>query len=174
MRRILSVGGFIIALVAVIGAAFFIGNSLLYAYVFPSTAPVQPISFNHKLHAGDNDIPCLYCHIYATKSRVAGVPSVEKCAGCHASIKKTSPEIQKIRTYMDNGKPIPWVKVYNVVDYIYYPHNRHLKAGMKCEDCHGDVKNMVRLSRNATPGMGWCLSCHKEKNGPIDCWACHI
>lgn len=166
----------LIALGTLIGilAASLLGSAILYAYVFPSQEPHQPVAFNHKLHAGDNRIPCLFCHIYANKSRVAGVPSVQKCMGCHSSIKKDSPEVQKIASYAESGKPIPWVKVYNVADYIYFPHNRHLKAGVSCADCHGDVRNMVRITRYATPGMGWCLLCHQKRNGPTDCWACHI
>ncbi|MCL4499131.1 MAG: cytochrome c family protein [Chloroflexi bacterium] len=170
MRKVIFAAELIIGVVA----AILVGNAVLYAFVFPSTAPTQPIAFSHKLHAGDNGIPCLFCHIYATKSKVAGVPSVQKCEGCHASIKRDNPQIQKIFSYMDQGKPIPWVKVYNVADYVYFPHNRHLKAGVACEDCHGDVKNMTTIVRYATPGMGWCLTCHEKRNGPTDCWACHI
>lgn len=171
MRKLAINTLFIIGAIAI---AYFIGSSLLYAYVFKEFSPVQPINFSHKVHAKGGGIPCLYCHVYATKSVVAGVPSVEKCIGCHRSIKKDSPEIQKIYKAWNHKKPIKWVKVYDLPDYIYFPHKRHVKAKVKCQECHGTVENMDRVYKYSSLGMGWCLDCHKKRNGPIDCWECHI
>ena len=49
---------------------------LANAAFFPDTAPRQPIDFSHRVHAGDNEIPCQYCHVDARRSASAGVPSV--------------------------------------------------------------------------------------------------
>ncbi len=161
------------AVIAVV--TFGIGYKVSDAY-FGNRTPAQPIEFSHKIHAGDNQIPCMYCHIYAERSRVSGVPNVKRCIGCHSVIKPDSPEIQKLKNYWENKEPIPWVKVYNLPDHVYFPHKRHIKAGLECQMCHGDVQSMDRITRVSSLKMGWCLSCHtrkKVKNGR-DCWTCHI
>lgn len=169
--------------VSTVVVSYIFGMGFLSNYIFFDASPSQPIAFSHKLHAGDKDIPCLFCHIYATKSRVAGVPSVEKCMGCHKSIRRDSPEIQKLLVYWERQEPIPWVRVYDVADYVYFPHKRHVKAGVECQVCHGPVQTMARVERVQFPGMGWCLTCHKgrtftaadgvARQGPTDCWECH-
>lgn len=173
---------FLLVIITVV-VSYLFGMGFLSSYIFFDDAPDQPIAFSHKIHAGDKGMPCLYCHIYATKSRVAGVPSVAKCVGCHESIRRDSPEIQKLLGYWERQEPIPWVRVYDAADYIYFPHKRHVKAGVACQDCHGPVQSMDKVKRQQVPGMGWCLTCHNNRtftaedgiarNGPIDCWECH-
>lgn len=143
---------------------------------FSDRAPLQPINFSHKIHAGENKIPCMYCHIYADRSRVSGAPNVQRCMGCHKVIKTDSPEIQKLASYWDRKEPIPWVKVHHLPDYVYFPHKRHIKAGLECQLCHGNVQSMPVVTRVSSLKMGWCLNCHDKKqvkNGR-DCWTCHI
>ncbi|MFQ5736758.1 MAG: cytochrome c3 family protein [Thermodesulfobacteriota bacterium] len=142
---------------------------------FSGREPVQPINFSHKIHAGDNKVPCLYCHVFAERSRVSGVPNVQRCMGCHKIIKTDSPEIQKVAAYWDNKEPIPWIKVHNLPDHVYFPHKRHVRAGVQCTNCHGDIASMPRVKRVSSLKMGWCLGCHTKrgvKNGR-DCWTCH-
>lgn len=145
-------------------------------------SPVQPITFSHRIHAGDNNIPCMYCHIYAERSPVAGVPDVQRCMGCHKVIKTDSPLIQEVTSYWDKKKPIPWVKVYNLPDYVYFSHKRHVRAGVECRMCHGDVAKMDVVSRVSSLKMGWCIDCHtngaiaiigREVRNGKDCWTCH-
>ena len=138
-------------------------------------APAQPIEFSHKIHAGDNSIPCLYCHSQAERSRVAGVPNVKRCMGCHNIIKTDAPEIIKLAAYWEKKEPIPWIKVHNLPDHVYFPHKRHIKAGLECKMCHGDVAGMSRVTRIAPLKMGWCLKCHTQRNvkNGRDCWTCH-
>lgn len=135
----------------------------------------QPIEFSHKIHAGDNQIPCQFCHIYAERARVSGVPSVQRCMGCHKVIKNDSPLIEKVSSYFQKKEPIPWVRVQALPDYVYFPHKRHLKAGLDCKECHGNVASMPRVIPPALFKMGWCIDCHTQKevrNGK-DCWTCH-
>lgn len=142
---------------------------------FSDKSPEQPIPFSHRIHAGDNKVPCMYCHIYADKSKVAGVPNVKRCMGCHAVIKTDSPHIQKLTAYWDKKEPIPWVKVHNLPDYVYFTHKRHIKAGLECSACHGDIAKMDVVTKVSSLKMGWCLNCHTKKgvkNG-LDCWTCH-
>lgn len=164
----------IIGLAAVGGACFVIGYAVNITYFYDKT-PVQPIEFSHKIHAGDNQIPCKYCHLYVERSRVSGVPNVQRCMGCHKIIKTDSPLIQKLTAYWDNKEPIPWVKVHNLPDFVRFTHKRHIKAGLQCQECHGDVASMSRITKVSSLKMGWCLSCHERrsvKNGK-DCWTCH-
>ncbi len=173
----------------VVGYSFGINNAS-----FTGFAPVQPINFSHKIHAGDNGVPCKYCHAFTERSRHAGVPSVERCMGCHKFIKTDSPEIQKLKKFYDDKEPIPWVKVYNLPDFVYFPHKRHVRANVDCKTCHGDVASMSVVERppyfsitswfKPTPlTMGWCLRCHhtvmdkgatvKKVDNGWDCWTCH-
>jgi len=164
-----------IIMVIVFFVAFGVGYGL-HAAFRKDLAPVQPINFSHKIHAGDNSIKCKYCHIYVERSRISGVPNVQRCMGCHKVIKTESPEIKKLAKYWATKTPIPWQKVHNLPDYVYFPHKRHIKAGRQCSDCHGDVATMSRIRRVSSLKMGWCLKCHKKyevKNG-FDCWTCHI
>ncbi|MBI5326712.1 MAG: cytochrome c3 family protein [Deltaproteobacteria bacterium] len=171
-----------VILYIVVGVATFAIGYNVNAVYFSDRSPIQPIAFSHKIHAGDNNIPCMYCHIYADKSTVAGVPNVRKCIGCHKIIKQDAPEIQKLTDYWNRKEPIPWIKVHNLPDYVYFPHKRHVKAGVHCQTCHGDVAKMDVLTRVSSLKMGWCLDCHTNgavaiigrevKNGK-DCWTCH-
>lgn len=159
-------------IVAVI--TFVIGYKINDIYLSGRT-PDQPINFSHKIHAGDNKIPCMYCHVFAERSRVSGVPNERRCMGCHSVIKTDAPEIIKLASYWDRKEPIPWVKVYNLPDHVYFPHKRHIRAGVECQTCHGDVASMAKITRVAPLKMGWCLNCHTQravKNGR-DCWTCH-
>lgn len=162
----------LLALVALVG--FFFGNWVHSRY-FSDIAPVQPIEFSHKIHAGDNQIPCMHCHIYAERTPVAGVPPVSKCMGCHKSIATDRPEIVKLTEYWENREPIPWIKVYNVPDFVHFTHKRHIKAGLQCQQCHGPVETMERVTRVSSLKMPWCVDCHTEREVEHgrDCWTCH-
>jgi hypothetical protein len=95
--------------------------------------------------------------------------------GCHESIATDRPEIQKVQQYWDEQKPIPWIKVHDVPDFVHFTHKRHIKAGLECQQCHGPVETMDRIERQASLRMPWCVECHTERevdNGR-DCWTCH-
>ena len=165
---------------ALIGAMAFGGILVGYvanAMLFPGTSPEQPIDFSHKVHAGENEIPCQYCHTEARRSISAGVPPVSKCMGCHADVATERPLIRKLTEYWENDEPIPWVKVHDLPDFVHFTHKRHVSAGIECQTCHGPVETMDRVyvSDVAPLAMGLCLNCHKEhevENG-LDCWTCH-
>jgi hypothetical protein len=135
--------------------------------------PIQPIEFSHRIHAGENSIPCLYCHAHARRSTVAGIPSVERCMGCHKITANDKPEVQKLATYWQEEKPIEWVRIHDLPDYVYFSHKRHVLAEVDCSNCHGKVEEMDRVSKVVDQHMGWCLDCHKERDASIDCLTCH-
>ena len=145
------------------------------ATFFPGTAPPQPINFSHRIHAGDNEIPCQYCHVQARRAPTAGVPSVSKCMGCHNEIATDRPQIRLLAEYFATGEPLPWVKVHDLPDFVHFTHKRHVAAGIECQTCHGPVETMDVVSREAPVKMGLCLNCHKdnEVEHGTDCWTCH-
>jgi hypothetical protein len=147
-------------------------------------APQQPINFSHKLHAGQMQIDCQYCHTGVAKYRKALVPSVNICMNCHTVARKDRPEIIKLTQYYQKENPIPWKRVYRVPDYVYFNHSVHVNKGIKCETCHGNVKEMPVLEQVKGFTMTACLDCHRNaqenlpylkniKNGPENCAACH-
>ena len=145
------------------------------AAFFPGTAPEQPINFSHRIHAGDYQIECLYCHTEARRSASAGVPPVSKCAGCHQLVVPERPQIRMVLEYWENEEPIPWIKVHDLPDFVYFPHKRHVAAGVECQTCHGPVETMDVVSREAPVEMGLCLTCHREHQVEfgLDCLTCH-
>ena len=126
-------------------------------------APEQPIAFPHKVHAGDNAIPCLYCHSAARTSRHAGIPSASVCMNCHTLLTKQTVDIQKLKETIDQQRPIAWVKVHNLPDFVYFNHSQHVVSGVACQRCHGPVESMDRVAQVSPLTMGWCLGCHRAE-----------
>lgn len=136
-------------------------------------APDQPIPFSHRLHAGDNKIPCLYCHANAEKGRHATVPSMNVCMNCHAVVATDRPAIQQLKGAYDSGKVMEWVRVHDLPDYVYFNHRAHVAKGVECQTCHGAVENMERVEQMKTLKMGWCVECHRQKEVSTECSTCH-
>lgn len=140
--------------------------------------PEQPIKFSHKIHAGDNEIACQYCHNTVEKSRHAGIPSVNVCMNCHKGISKTAnegseKEIAKIyqaagfnaktAQYDAPQNPLKWIKVHNLPDHVYFNHSQHVVVGkQECATCHGDVKKMTVAEQQSPLTMKWCIECHRK------------
>ena len=167
--------------------------------VSPPHAPRQPILFSHVIHAGSFQIPCQYCHADARRSEYAGIPSVERCMGCHKIIgAQDNPEIAKIHGYAQRGQPIPWVRVFKVPEFTFFPHRPHVHFGLECQTCHGPIERMRVVGADTGPKlsddllrlvglrptprvltMGWCVECHREQNAtrgaraPLECVICH-
>lgn len=140
-------------------------------------APEQPIAFSHQTHT-EAGVQCLYCHPGALRSQVAGIPSVQKCMGCHTIIATDSPNIQAVTGYWERKEPIPWVRVNVQPDFVFFSHQAHLGASLNCETCHGDVGQMDVIQPVVKMDMGWCLNCHLEQPAEkiarlADCLACH-
>lgn len=129
-------------------------------------SPAQPIAFSHKLHAGDNKVPCLYCHYGARSSRHAGIPSSSVCMNCHGLLEKQTVEIERFKEAAQLEKPVvQWTKVHNLPDFVYFNHSRHVLSGIDCKNCHGAVETMTRIEQAMPLTMGWCLTCHREHAG---------
>ncbi|WP_081867610.1 cytochrome c3 family protein [Hymenobacter sp. IS2118] len=153
----------------IVGAVF--GIVLVYAGVQSVMAvglsqgyqPTQPIAFSHKLHAGEHQINCAYCHTSVYKSKSANIPSANICMNCHSQIKTESPEIKKIYRAIERKQPIQWVRVHNLPDLAYFNHSQHTQvAGLQCQTCHGPIQNMEVVYQYSALTMGWCINCHRE------------
>lgn len=140
-------------------------------------SPVQPIEFMHTVHAAENQVQCAYCHFSAAYSEEAGIPSVSTCMGCHRFIRGSTPEYQEqialLAGFMADSVSIPWVRVHSVPEFVQFSHKPHVRAGVACAACHGDVAAMERVERVEDLTMGWCLACHRDQDAPDDCAACH-
>jgi hypothetical protein len=147
-------------------------------------APVQPIAFSHKLHAGTMQIDCQYCHTAAAVSPHATVPALSVCMNCHAVARKNRPEISKLTKYYEEGVALPWKRIHKVPDYAYFNHSSHVNKGIACVNCHGVVENMDVVTQVSQFTMAACLDCHRNaperlssvvgiKKGPDNCSTCH-
>jgi hypothetical protein len=137
-------------------------------------APEQPIAFSHRVHVIDDGIDCAYCHGAARRSRFAGVPSVERCMGCHQVALREHPEVEKLARYWEYRVPVRWVKVYALPGFVRFSHEAHMRANVSCEQCHGAVASMEIVARTTSLQMGWCIGCHRAARASVDCLVCHF
>jgi hypothetical protein len=139
--------------------------------------PVQPIRFMHTVHVGIDSIPCAYCHFSSNVSEEAGIPPVGTCMGCHRFVQGSTDEfkteIQKLLEFAADSTPVPWTRVHSVPAFVQFTHKPHVRAGVACVECHGDVAAMEQVSRVASLSMGWCVTCHRERGASDDCATCH-
>lgn len=169
-------------IVPLILAAFFVVVALAIggANVFWATyedAPPQPVAFPHDIHAGNavgqQNLPCTRCHLYVEVSRFATIPPMSVCMECHGNMQSDKPEIIKLKQYWERQEPIPWQRIHSVPKHVYFSHKRHIKAGVDCAVCHGDMKVVNEVKKVRTLQMGFCVSCHRANAAPTDCWTCH-
>lgn len=162
---------------AILAVLVVVAGGILLTQRSALAAPEQPIDFSHKLH-NEASVQCLFCHSNPMRSDVAGIPSVERCVGCHGVIATDRSEVQKVIGYWERQEPIPWEKVTEMPDHVYFSHQPHLLSGTSCETCHGAVGQMTVTRPSRRMDMGWCLNCHldqpEEKVARLaDCLACH-
>jgi mono/diheme cytochrome c family protein len=176
------------AIFLLLASGYFLYGWMMQIGIDQGYQPVQPIHFSHKIHAGDNKIDCKYCHSSARVSKTSGIPSLNVCMNCHKSIYEyngeTTPEytkefydgeIKKLydavgwddaeQQYTGETKPVKWVRIHNLPDFVYYNHSQHVTvAGLECQTCHGPVEEMEVMYQYSPLTMGWCLDCHKTTN----------
>lgn len=171
--RLWIIGGVAVVVVAAAGAVALFGAT-------PEAQAEQPIAFNHVIHVQQNGISCVYCHNGVMRSPSANIPSMQICAGCHAEryggIDNGSEALARLREYIASGEPIEWERVTYLPRYAYFAHHVHIKAGVACETCHGDVAGMAEVYQAERINMGWCLRCHQREENALelmDCSVCH-
>lgn len=177
-----------------LASAYFVYGYLMQIDVNQGYEPIQPIHYSHKIHAGDNQIDCKFCHSSARVSKTAGIPSLNVCMNCHETISEYNGEedldngytkefytgeIKKLykavgwdeekREYTGKTEPVRWVRVHNLPDFAYFNHSQHVTvAGVQCQECHGPVEEMEILHQHAPLTMGWCVECHRKTEVKMD------
>lgn len=137
------------------------------------TPPAQPIPYSHKTHLALG-LECKDCHTNPDPGVLMTFPATSKCMQCHVTIAKNKPSIQKLAEFSKSQKPIPWVRVYTVLQGITWTHRMHLQAGVKCETCHGPVAQMDAMSEvTSVTTMYSCLNCHELNHAKTACDTCH-
>ena len=177
MSRVLSIAAVVLFAAATLAGCGWRGPDV-------EAGPEQPIAFYHSVHAGQNQIPCMYCHYTADESQSAGIPSVKLCVGCHvpgsaitapeqaqlAFPQRNRPEqgdtmwyaeATKLVDYWQRQESIPWVKVHNLPEHVRFPHSSHVQVGLQCQTCHGPVQEMEKVYQFSSLQMGWCIDCHR-------------
>ena len=188
--------------IMVVTAIMFLLVSAYYVYGFfmqigvdQGYAPIQPIHYSHKIHAGENGIDCKYCHSSARVSKHSGIPSLNVCMNCHKNIAEFqgskdstyveytkefyTGEIQKLydavgwdkatQKYTGKTKPVKWVRIHNLPDFVYFNHSQHVTVGgIECQKCHGKVESFEVMKQDQPLTMGWCINCHRETNVKVE------
>lgn len=122
----------------------------------------QPVQFSHQHHVGGIGIDCRYCHTSVEVSPSAGIPPTKTCINCHSQIWSTSPYLEPVRASFRDDKPLNWVRVHDLPDFVYFNHSIHVKKGVGCETCHGRVDKMPLMLQKSSLQMEWCVNCHRD------------
>lgn len=181
----------LVSIIFFIVGGYYIGKGAISLGREKGYQPIQPIYYSHKVHAGINQISCLYCHGNAMESKLAAIPSVNVCMNCHKAISSYekgpklinedgmeingTAEIAKLYEYAgfdpakpndwnpSKAKPVEWIKIHNLPDHVYFNHSQHVKVGnVQCQTCHGPIQEMDEVHQFAELSMGWCVNCHRE------------
>lgn len=132
-------------------------------YVNRVNAPQQqPVMFSHKHHVSGLGLDCRYCHTSVETSASAGIPPTETCMTCHSQVWTEAPILEPVRASFRDNQPLQWVRVHDLPDFVYFNHSIHIKKGMGCSTCHGQVDQMPLMMQVNTLYMGWCLDCHRN------------
>ena len=166
-----------------VGAAFtlfVVWYAFSPAYTDVGYMPRQPIPFSHALHAGELEVDCRYCHASVETSPVASLPPSRTCMNCHSLVARDAPSLEPLRTSVEAGEPIAWIRVHKLPDYAFFDHSVHIGTGLDCKQCHGDVARMEEMRQAEPLSMRWCLGCHQHPpdnaaatSAPLDCTTCH-
>ena len=160
LKRIIQKHGIKLTLIALLlgGTAYIFGSPPKYE----GYKPDQPIPFSHKIHAGELNIDCRFCHTGVERSQHATVPDTATCIKCHESVGSDSAHIQFLRESYKRGEPLRWNKVHDLPDHVRFSHKPHIAKGFECSTCHGPVETMDKVEVTAPFNMGWCVNCHRD------------
>ena len=181
---------FVSVILLLLSSAYVGYSYLMQVGIDQGYMPIQPIHYSHKIHSGDNQIECKYCHSSARVSKHSGIPSLNVCMNCHMNIAEYNGdedlekgytkdfytnEIKKLykavgwdestQSYTGETQPVKWVRIHNLPDFVYFNHAQHVSvAGIDCQKCHGPVEEMEIMYQHSSLTMGWCINCHRETN----------
>ena len=125
--------------------------------------PTQPVPFSHSIHVKQLGLDCRYCHDGVEKSWYSNVPAADTCMNCHSAVRDDDPKLEPVRaSYKDANKPVEWVQIHKLPDYVYFNHSVHVNRGVSCVECHGRVDEMDEVRHEKHFSMTFCLDCHRE------------
>jgi hypothetical protein len=154
-------------LVAAVGVLGGLVHLVVWYYFSPEYTdvgymPQQPVPYSHAQHVGEFGLDCRYCHSQVERSPVASVPPTQVCMNCHSLVGRDLPSLEPVRQSASTAEPLRWVRIHDLPEYSYFDHSRHVKAGVGCSSCHGDVASMEVVRQVEPLSMGWCLECHRD------------
>ncbi|MCB1184389.1 cytochrome c3 family protein [bacterium] len=155
LTAVLAAGGLLYAVVLITGVFSPQMSAMGYA-------PEQPVPYSHALHAGELGIDCRYCHLGVETTAKATIPATATCMNCHASVRTQSEKLELVRQSAQTGEPIPWIRIHDLPDFVYFNHAGHIQSGVGCVSCHGQVDRMEVVEQAKPLTMGWCLECHRN------------
>ena len=127
--------------------------------------PTQPVPFSHSIHVKQLGLDCRYCHDGVEKSWYSNVPAADTCMNCHSAVRADDPKLEPVRaSYKDANKPVEWVQIHKLPDYVYFSHSVHVNRGVSCVECHGRVDEMDEVRHEKHFSMTFCLDCHRDPN----------
>jgi hypothetical protein len=145
---------------------------LLFLLPLFVVAETQPIPFSHRVHA-EAKLVCRDCHTNPDPGEVMGLPAESRCMACHRSIKTDSPHIQKLASFVEQKRSVPWKRLWLVPSYVWFGHRTHGEAGVRCVECHGPTDQRDVVTKEVSASMGACMQCHTERKVSNDCGFCH-
>lgn len=154
-----------IALAAVGGLVY--ASIIVYLGFSPNATdvgymPAQPVPYSHALHVGQLGMDCRYCHTGVEGAAVAAIPPTQTCMNCHSKVRANSEKLIPVRESYATGMPVPWIRVHDLPDYVYFDHSAHVRRGVGCVSCHGRIDTMEVVFQTEPLSMGWCLECHRS------------
>ncbi len=155
LSAVVALGGLVYAVVLVYGV--FSPETSAMGY-----APAQPVPYSHALHVGEMGLDCRYCHTSVETTAKANIPPTATCMNCHSHVRTESPKLELVRGSAATGEAIPWVRVHDLPDFVYFNHAGHIQFGVGCISCHGRVDRMETVTQVEPLTMGWCLGCHRD------------
>ena len=175
MSQIFHPGTNTISKVSIFGSVFLVGG-LLWGVVNVNRSDYltqvavprkQPVPFSHKHHVSGIGLDCRHCHTSVEESAFAGLPATKTCMTCHSQVWADSPMLEPVRASFRNDRPLEWTRVHDLPDFVYFNHSIHVKKGVGCVSCHGQVDQMPLVWKQQTLQMEWCLDCHRHPEGRL-------
>ena len=156
--------------VSIFGLLSLVGGLILLAIVLARSGYVtrqqifveQPLQFSHMHHVTDDGIDCRYCHTSVETSSFAGIPPTKTCMNCHSVLFANASFLEPVRQSFRDNRPLHWVRVHDLPDFVYFNHSIHVKKGVGCETCHGRIDQMPLTYQQNSLLMEWCINCHKN------------
>src|SRR5580692_7571710 len=158
LPRQIIIGALLVGTAVTAGVTYYFTPS----YTNVGYMPTQPVAFPHSVHVKQLGLDCRYCHNAVEKSWYSNIPATSVCMNCHNQVLKDDPRLAVVRDSAATGKPIEWVQIHKLPDYVYFNHSVHVNRGVSCVECHGQINHMDEVYHAKPLSMSFCLDCHRD------------